>query len=344
MTDRRKRLGPADPGEALRDDLMSDFQMSDALTDAERRFPIDTLLECEYFQKYRRGYYESLESNLLNHCRNYITLLTSLAEIHNYNKQHAKSFAKRFRENAKDFKNCEAIFAEVIVYHHYIRAAHENLIRNIDLHASEADIIVERSDRSKMFLEVFSINPEFPTGTREKPIVNDVKTHTQDAMASIRQKLLRKIKKQKQLSAPRENYAVIELNDMSIAGDFSVLSSLSGGYKVRLDKTTLRQVWAGYDWRDSIFDDPATRFLTGVIYFNRGDYSSRKFLFNPQVATTSRAHPRREAFDMEKFLSNPNPKIFDPKKVVTASELFDVDEFVRTIHEGRDVALKDSQE
>ena len=129
---------------------------------------------------------------------------------------------------------------------------------------------------------------------------------------------------------------------MSIAGDFSVLSSLSGG--VRLDKTTLRQVWAGYDWSDSIFDDPATRFLTGVIYFNRGDYSSRKFLFNPQVATTSRAHPRREAFDMEKFLSNPNPKIFDPKKVVTASELFDVDEFVRTIHEGRDVALKDSQE
>ena len=116
------------------------------------------------------------------------------------------------------------------------------------------------------------------------------------------------------------------------------------GYHESLNKTTLRQVWAGYDWSDSIFDDPATRFLTGVIYFNRGDYASRKFLFNPQVATISRAHPRREAFDMEKVLSNPNPKIFDPKKVVTASELFDVDEFVRTIHEGRDVALKDSQE
>lgn len=53
-------------------------------------------------------------------------------------------------------------------------------------------------------------------------------------MASIRQKLLHKISRQSQLSKPRENFAVIELNDASIAGDFAVWSSLSGGYKLKV--------------------------------------------------------------------------------------------------------------
>ena len=131
-----------------------------------------------------------------------------------------------------------------------------------------------------MFLEVFSVNPPFST---KAGVVNEVKTHTQKAMGSIRQKLLRKIKRQGQLSAPRENYAVIELNNSTIAGDFSVLSSLSGGYRVQFDTKTLRPVSSGYDWTDAIFDDPATKFLAGVIYFSLGDYSSRKFLPNPRL-------------------------------------------------------------
>lgn len=49
-------------------------------------------------------------------------------------------------------------------------------------------------------------------------------------------------------------------------------------------------------------------------------------------ATRSSAEP----FDMEAFLNNPNPKIFDPETVITASEPFDVDEFLRFIREGRD--------
>ena len=35
-------------------------------------------------------------------------------------------------------------------------------------------------------------------------------------------------------------------------------------------------------------------------------------------------------------LKGKEPKVFDPDKVVTASEPFDVDEFIRTIHAGRD--------
>ena len=41
------------------------------------------------------------------------------------------------------------------------------------------------------------------------------------------------------------------------------------------------------------------------------------------------------------FLNDPNPKIFDPEKVVTACEPFDVDRFVGIIHEGRDVGRKE---
>ncbi len=50
----------------------------------------------------------------------------------------------------------------------------------------------------------------------------------------------------------------------------------------------------------------------------------------------------RDPFDMEAFLNNPNPKIFDPETVVTASEPFDVDEFIRIIHEGREAGLEES--
>ena len=320
---------------------LSDVQVFDAVTDAEHRFPLDNLLKCDYFVKYREGYYKARDLNLLNPYRNYVELLTSLSEIYAYNERHARSFAKRITANASDFGQCEAVFAEIVVYRHYIRPIHEDLVRRVELHESEADVIVERPDGSRMFLEVFSVNPDFPIAKRgEKPIAKDVRTHTQHAMASIRQKLLRKIKKQKQMSAPRENYAVIELNNPSIAGDFSVLSSLSGGYKVQLDRRTLRPVSSGYDWGESIFNDPATRFLKGIIYFSLGDYSSRKYLLNPEARRTDHA-PLGECFDMDQFLHEAKPRIFDPDGSVTASEGFDVDDFVRTIHEGRDVERKD---
>jgi hypothetical protein len=101
-------------------------------------------------------------------------------------------------------------------------------------------------------------------------------------MASIRQKLLRKISKQNQFKKPRENFAVIELNDVSIAGDFAVLSSLSGGYKLTLDLQSREVVSRGYDWTNSVFDDPSTQWLKGIIYFSLGNYESRKFIFNPK--------------------------------------------------------------
>ncbi len=42
-----------------------------------------------------------------------------------------------------------------------------------------------------------------------------------------------------------------------------------------------------------------------------------------------------EPFDLEAFLNDPNPKIFDPDKVIRASEPFDVDEFIQFIKSSR---------
>lgn len=260
----------------------TNFITSDIVTDTETQFAIGDLLTYDYFKKYRDGYYKAREAGCLNRHRNYITLLEDLSDIHHYNEQHAKSYAKRFRNGGNDWRNCEATFSEVIVYRSYIRSVYEGLIRAIHLEPAESDVIVERLDGSKMFWEVFCVMPDFPSPEDGKFTAYEVKTHEQTPMASIRQKLLHKIVKQKQLSKVRENFAVMELNDVSIAGDFAVLSSLSGGYKLNLDIQNHKAVSAGYDWSNSIFDDPLTQFLKGLIYFSLGDYESRKLIFNPR--------------------------------------------------------------
>ena len=55
-----------------------------------------------------------------------------------------------------------------------------------------------------------------------------------------------------------------------------------------------------------------------------------------QVRELNPTGSRNEPFDREAFLNHPNPSVFDPAKVVRTSEPFDVDEFIRYIHEARD--------
>ncbi len=43
------------------------------------------------------------------------------------------------------------------------------------------------------------------------------------------------------------------------------------------------------------------------------------------------------SFSLDEFLNNPNPKIFDPDNMITISEPFDVDEFLRIIRPGCDI-------
>jgi hypothetical protein len=42
-------------------------------------------------------------------------------------------------------------------------------------------------------------------------------------------------------------------------------SSLSDGYKINFDLQTIKIASEGYDWKQSVFELPETRFLKGVI-------------------------------------------------------------------------------
>lgn len=55
---------------------------------------------------------------------------------------------------------------------------------------------------------------------------------------------------------------------------------------------------------------------------------------------SSKTRSRDARFDLQSFLGEPAPKLFDPDSVVTASEPFDVEEFLRIIRAGRDVARR----
>ncbi len=61
-----------------------------------------------------------------------------------------------------------------------------------------------------------------------------------------------------------------------------------------------------------------------------------------EVEQVSGTRSWREPFDIDALLNDPNPKVFDPDNVVTVSEPFDVDEFIRTIHEGRDAGHEET--
>ncbi|NEP03475.1 MAG: hypothetical protein F6K25_02465 [Okeania sp. SIO2G4] len=141
----------------------------------------------------------------------------------------------------------------MIVYHNYIPLIRERLVKSLSLETDECDVIVERCDSSKYYLEVFCIMPNFQED--EDGVIN-IQTHTQKALSSVRQKLLNKANKQRQFSTERENFAVIELNDRRIARDLTILSSLSDGYKIKIDIDKMKTVDEGYDWETSVFKSP----------------------------------------------------------------------------------------
>jgi hypothetical protein len=258
----------------------ANFILHDAVTNVEENFPFPELIECRYFKYYKDEYYDWRNEGLQLRVRNYLNLLRYLKEIHEYNEQHANGFKKRLNSGSKDWKNCEAIFSEIIVYRYYIRLVYERIIKSINQNTSECNLIIERLDGSLYYLEVLCIMPDFRKH-QEQSQAWDIKSHTRTAHAAIRQKLLGKIERQKQFTEQRENFAVIEINDSKIARDFTILSSLSDGYKIHINEETLEYISEGYDWRKLVFHDESTKFLKGIIYFNLGDYESRKFICNP---------------------------------------------------------------
>lgn len=232
------------------------------------------LLDTEYLRRLRK---------VENSYRNDKILINSLESIYQYNKPHAMSFTKRIKAQHKNFNfnGCESIFSEIIVYEFYLKLYYEGIIKSLHIKKDDYDLRIELSDGSFHYLEIFCVMPDLKISKEGEVIVNDIKTHLQEPSSSIRQKLLRKINKQKQLSKPRYNFAVIELNDVSIADDFSILSSLSDGYKIKISKETGEILSKGFDWSRSIFDNNTVGYIKAIIYFSLGKYNNRKYIINP---------------------------------------------------------------
>jgi len=235
----------------------------------ERAFFNTDLLATSYFNRKREEYLATQQIGLAKPLRDYPRLLNALHEIHKHRDDHVRSFTKRLREQQQDYGSCEAVFAEVIVYVGCLRQLWEGHLTELELQTDSHDLRLTRPDETQAFLEVMCIMPNpapGPTGLVR------YQTHTQDEVSSIRQKLFQKIERG-QLSAPRENWAVIELNDTAMT-PFTVLSSLSSGYKIGPQSE-------GYDWSDSFFHDKRTKHIRGVVYFFVGHYGGRQVLLNP---------------------------------------------------------------
>lgn len=195
--------------------------------------------------------------------RNQQVFIESLDCIHNYNPNHANSFVRKikneYRNNQPDIKNCEAVFTETIVYVYYLRLLHEGIVKSLDIEERDYDLRIELADGSFHYLEIFSIVPDnrisISNGINPiKPILNTVRAHLKDDPSSAYQKILRKINKQRQLTKARKNFVVIEINDL-LDMVISVLSP--------------------------IFDEPDSKYIKGIILFNRGNYNKRDCIINP---------------------------------------------------------------
>lgn len=89
---------------------------------------------------------------------------------------------------------------------------------------------------------------------------------------------------------------------------------------------------------DPVLNDDMRRLATQYVEIRgRGRFNDNDewdIIYVEQITST---RSWSEPFDLKVFRNNLNPKIFDTEKVVTVSEPFDVDEFIRAIHEGRNV-------
>ena len=98
-------------------------------------FPDPRLLTTDYLVQLRECYEDCDTPErrcFINVYRNYHALLSCLSNIHDYDPQHFKSYAKRLREQQRDFKSCESIFSEIIVYRHYLRLVSEGIVASIE--------------------------------------------------------------------------------------------------------------------------------------------------------------------------------------------------------------------
>lgn len=91
----------------------------------------------------------------------------------------------------------------------------------------------------------------------------------------------------------------------------------------------------------SFNDDMKHLAMLHVRVQGRGRINNDDRWMTIKLEEISRTKSNQEPFDLEAFKNTPNPKIFDPKNMVTASEPFDVDKFINMIYESRRAEIND---
>ena len=85
----------------------------------------------------------------------------------------------------------------------------------------------------------------------------------------------------------------------------------------------------------SLGDDMRRLATQFVDVTGKGKFNANDDWISVQVEKISGFERPAKPFDMEAFRNNPNRKVFRREDMVTSSEPFDVDEFIRIIKEGR---------
>ena len=94
---------------------------------------------------------------------------------------------------------------------------------------------------------------------------------------------------------------------------------------------------------DSDLDIEMLKLANGFVDVRgRGRLNVKGEWITVQVKQLNATRAWSDPTSLETLLNNPNPKIFDPEKVVRASEPFDADEFIGIIHEARDTRLEET--
>jgi hypothetical protein len=254
----------------------------DRIEQVEASFFDKSLIETDFFKRCRKGHYWYLENSSFMPHINYDFILSRLSDIHGLNPLHAKSYANRIKADHENFVACEAIISEVVVYAYYIPLKYEGIISGIDLDSKECDVIIEENDGGKRFYEILMIKPDLKINE-----VNEIRTHHQTGHASLRGKLLNKIKKQNQFRKDRKNIAAINLNDVGIVGDFHVVSSLSDGFKININRETGKISSGFMDWSRNFFDNSDTKNIYAIEWFDMGNYALRRTILNPYYGSGS---------------------------------------------------------
>lgn len=88
---------------------------------------------------------------------------------------------------------------------------------------------------------------------------------------------------------------------------------------------------------DAALDKDMQRHATQYVEVRgRGTFAADGSLVDFHVGQLKGTRSSMQPYDLDELLNAPDPKVFDPEKVVRTSEPFDVDEFMRIIREGRD--------